>query len=84
MPMSRDAGIPLSNLAKITDALAVGLYLPVRLEGSNQVGFVVRLDDAPFGPVAVVHVPEGRFIRALYRDPDELLLISPDDSVRIQ
>ncbi|HWI60733.1 MAG TPA: hypothetical protein VNT75_02715 [Symbiobacteriaceae bacterium] len=81
--MLRDGGIPLTNLARLTDALARGLSLPVRLEGTNQLGFVVRLDDAPFGPVAVVHVPDGRFVRVLYRDPDELILITPDDSVRI-
>lgn len=81
--MLRDGGIPLTNLARLTDALARGLSLPVRLDGSNQVGFVVRLDDAPFGPVAVVHLPEGRFVRVLYRDPEELILIRPDDSVRI-
>jgi|GEM_PF-4064617 len=82
--MSRDARIPLSNLARLTAALARDLYLPVRLEGQGEVGFAVRLDDAPFGPVAVVHLPEGRFIRVVYRDPDELVLIAPDDSVRIQ
>ncbi|HWI52131.1 MAG TPA: hypothetical protein VNT01_08310 [Symbiobacteriaceae bacterium] len=82
--MARDARIPLTNLARLTNALARELYLPVQLEGSNQVGFVVRLDDAPFGPVAVVHLPEGRFVRVIYRDPEELVLISPDDSVRIQ
>lgn len=80
--MSQNAGLPLTNLARLYDGLARGLYLPVRLEGTNQVGFVVRLDDAPFGPVAVVHVPEGRFVRALYRDPDELLIMNPDDFVR--
>lgn len=81
--MSPDAGIPLSNLARLTEELARGLFAPVKLEGSHEVGFVVRLDDAPFGPVAVVHLPEGRFVRVLYRDPDELILITPDDSVRI-
>ncbi|HWI53551.1 MAG TPA: hypothetical protein VNT01_15520 [Symbiobacteriaceae bacterium] len=82
--MSRDTGIPLTNLARITQQLARGLFLPVQLESHSQVGFVVRLDDAPFGPVAVVHLPEGQFVRVVYRDPEELVLITPDDSVRIQ
>ncbi|HYF92072.1 MAG TPA: hypothetical protein VD969_07480 [Symbiobacteriaceae bacterium] len=81
--MTADAGVPLTNLARLTEELGRGLFAPVRVEGEGQIGFVVRLDDAPFGPVAVIHVPEGRFIRVLYRDPDELFLISPDDSVRI-
>ena len=71
-----------SNLNRLAAALSRGLHTPVRLEGSQVVGFVVRLDDAPFGPVAVVHVPEGRFLRVLYRDPDELAVISSDDSLR--
>lgn len=82
--MSHNAGVPLTNLERMSDALTRGLSLPVHLDEKDQIGFVVRLDDAPFGPVAVVHLPEGRFIRVLYRDPDELTLISPDDSVRIQ
>ncbi|MDF2629006.1 MAG: hypothetical protein K0R39_2837 [Symbiobacteriaceae bacterium] len=82
--MARDAGIPLTNLARMTCALSRGLSLPVQVDGTRQVGFAVRIDDAPFGPVAVVHVPEGRFIRVLYRDPDELTLITPDDTVRVQ
>lgn len=82
--MTMDAGTPLSNLSRMTNALGRGLCLPVQLDGTRQVGFVVRIDDAPFGPVAVVHVPEGRFVRVVYRDPDELTLITPDDTVRIQ
>lgn len=78
------AGAPLTDLTMLTEALARGLCLPVRLDGTNLVGFVVRLDDAPFGPVAVVHLPEGEFVRVLYRAPEELILITPDDSVRFQ
>jgi hypothetical protein len=84
MSMARDAEIPLTNLARMTNALGRGLCLPVQLADTRQVGFVVRIDDAPFGPVAVVHLPEGRFVRVVYRDPDELTLITPDDSVRVQ
>jgi hypothetical protein len=84
MSMARDAEIPLTNLARMTNALGRGLCLPVKLADTRQVGFVVRIDDAPFGPVAVVHLPEGRFVRVVYRDPDELTLITPDDSVRVQ
>lgn len=84
MSMARDAEIPLTNLVRMTNALGRGLCLPVKVADTRQVGFVVRIDDAPFGPVAVVHLPEGRFVRVVYRDPDELTLITPDDSVRIQ
>lgn len=80
---SPDAGCSPTNLARLTDGLARGLYLPVKLDDTQQVGFVVRIDDAPFGPVAVVHLPEGRFVRVVYRAPEELTLITPDDSVRI-
>lgn len=82
--MPGDTGTPLTNLTRMTKALGRGLCLPVQIDGTRQVGFVVRIDDAPFGPVAVVHLPEGRFVRVVYRDPDELTLITPDDSVRIQ
>jgi hypothetical protein len=76
--------LPLSNLERLCSALGRGLHLPVRIEGDQAVGFVVRLDDAPFGPVAVVHVPDGRFVRVLYRDPEELELIAPSGgSIRI-
>ncbi|HEY3365526.1 MAG TPA: hypothetical protein VGK74_10775 [Symbiobacteriaceae bacterium] len=85
----RDSGyLPPSNLARLTDGLARGLHLPVKvesaimLEGADLVGFVVRLDDGAFGPIAVVHVPDGNRMRVLYRDPDELTIITPD-SLRI-
>lgn len=71
------------NLSRMTDALSRGLHLPVAVDGTRAIGFVVRLDDAPFGPVAVVHLPDGHFIRILYRDPEELSIISPEDTLRI-
>lgn len=72
-----------SNLSRIMEGLSRGLHLPAHVDGQEVVGFVVRLDDAPFGPVAVVHVPDGRHLRILYRDPDELSLIAPPDTLRI-
>jgi hypothetical protein len=69
--------LPLNNLERLTSALLRGLHLPVRLQGDKALGFVVRLDDGPFGPVAVVHVPDGAFVRVLYRDPEEVEVIAP-------
>ena len=71
-----------NNLTRLMHALSCGLHLPVRLEGTELIGFAMRLDDAPFGPMAVVHVPEGSRIRVMYLDPDELVFISSDDSLR--
>lgn len=82
--------LPKSNLARLTEGLQKGLHLPVTvegelmLEGTDLVGFVVRLDDGPAGPVAVVHLPaDGHKLRVLYRDPEELTLLTPDSSLRI-
>jgi hypothetical protein len=66
------------NLVRLTDGLARGLHMPVKVEGSDVVGFVVRLDDGPCGPIAVVHYPESSRVRFIYRDPDELVLLAPD------
>lgn len=82
-PTTSSGQVSLSNLSRLMEGLSRGLHLPVRVEGQELVGFVVRLDDAPFGPVAVVHVPDGRYLRILYRDPDELVLIAPPDTLRI-
>jgi hypothetical protein len=74
---------PRSNLDRIMTALEKGYHLPAKLEGSCLIGFVIRLDDAPFGPQAVVQVPDTLGKRVLYRDPEELLLLQPGDSLRI-
>ncbi|HLN64274.1 MAG TPA: hypothetical protein VK464_22370 [Symbiobacteriaceae bacterium] len=74
---------PRTNLDRITTALGRGLLLPVQVEGSSLIGFVTRLDDAPFGPQAVVQVPDTLGMRVLYRDPDELLILQPGDTLRI-
>lgn len=72
------------NLTRLLSALSRGLHLPVAVEGeANAVGFVVRLDDAPFGPMAVVHLPVGDSFQVLYRDPDELRILMADGAVRI-
>lgn len=72
-----------SNLNRLTEGLARGLQIPVILEDTGEFGFVIRLDDAPFGPVAVVHLPVTGGARVLYRDPDELRLILSSGALRI-
>lgn len=74
---------PRTNLDRIMTALGRDLLLPVQVEGSSLIGFVTRLDDAPFGPQAVVQVPDTLGMRVLYRDPDELLILQPGDTLRI-
>lgn len=73
----------VGNLNRLTEGLARGLQMPVILEETGELGFVVRLDDAPFGPVAVVHLPVTGGVRVLYRDPDELRLILSSGALRI-
>lgn len=72
-----------SNLTRLTEGLTKGLQIPVILEETSELGFVVRLDDAPFGPVAVIHLPVTDGFRVLYRDPDELRLILSSGALRI-
>lgn len=73
------AEAPSSNLARLMDGLARGLQMPVKVDGTDAVGFVVRLDDGPFGPVAAVHLQS----RVLYRDPEELELLSSTSDFRV-
>lgn len=65
-----------SNLARLTESLSRGVHIPVRVEGTDLIGFVIRLDDSPFGPVAVVHFPERNRVRVVYLDPEELQILS--------
>lgn len=78
------AEAPSDNLTRLMSALAKGLHLPVTMEGhGDAIGFVVRIDDAPFGPLAVIHLPYRNGVRVCYRDPDELHVLMADGQVRI-
>lgn len=75
---------PVENLNRLTAALAKGLHVPVSLEESPElVGFVIRLDDAPFGPLAVIQIPGPGGHRVCRRDPEELRILAEEGSVRI-